>query len=125
MPTTQYEDEDRDKVVLSSDSDLIAAVDHARKIGWKVMSFPKQRRAFGCSPAKKKMLIDASLFAEHKVASGLRRRWPAEGRGWSFGLGVRWQGRSMGFCVQRGRGRGGSGCWARRDGLLETVRVIA
>ncbi|ONM35036.1 CBS domain-containing protein CBSCBSPB1 [Zea mays] len=35
LPQILYEDEDRDKVVLSSDSDLIAAVDHARKIGWK------------------------------------------------------------------------------------------
>ncbi|PWZ34079.1 hypothetical protein Zm00014a_005319 [Zea mays] len=35
LPQILYEDEDRDKVVLSSDSDLVAAVDHARKIGWK------------------------------------------------------------------------------------------
>jgi hypothetical protein len=33
---SQYEDEDHDKVILSSDSDLMAAVDHARQIGWKV-----------------------------------------------------------------------------------------
>lgn len=32
----QYEDEDHDKVVLASDSDLVAAVDHARSAGWKV-----------------------------------------------------------------------------------------
>ena len=31
----QYEDEDRDKVVLASDDDLAAAVDHARLAGWK------------------------------------------------------------------------------------------
>lgn len=31
----QYEDEDRDKVVLASDDDLTAAVDHARLAGWK------------------------------------------------------------------------------------------
>nr|XP_016475898.1 PREDICTED: CBS domain-containing protein CBSCBSPB5-like isoform X2 [Nicotiana tabacum] len=30
-----YEDEDHDKVVLASDSDLTAAVDHARSAGWK------------------------------------------------------------------------------------------
>lgn len=35
LPQILYEDEDRDKVILSSDSDLIAAVDHARQIGWK------------------------------------------------------------------------------------------
>jgi uncharacterized LabA/DUF88 family protein len=34
---SQYEDEDHDKVILSSDSDLTAAVDHARQIGWKVI----------------------------------------------------------------------------------------
>jgi hypothetical protein len=40
----QYEDEDHDKVILSSDSDLIAAVDHARQIGWKVnVTFLKQK----------------------------------------------------------------------------------
>ncbi|GJN25179.1 hypothetical protein PR202_gb12973 [Eleusine coracana subsp. coracana] len=31
----QYEDEDRDKVVLATDDDLAAAVDHARMAGWK------------------------------------------------------------------------------------------
>ncbi|KAL5227267.1 hypothetical protein ABZP36_015532 [Zizania latifolia] len=35
IPQILYEDEDHDKVILSSDSDLIAAVDHARQIGWK------------------------------------------------------------------------------------------
>lgn len=32
----QYEDEDHDKVVLASDGDLTAAIDHARSSGWKV-----------------------------------------------------------------------------------------
>ncbi|OAY86065.1 CBS domain-containing protein CBSCBSPB5 [Ananas comosus] len=36
LPQILYEDEDHDKVILSSDSDLAAAVDHARQIGWKV-----------------------------------------------------------------------------------------
>ncbi|XP_020261085.1 CBS domain-containing protein CBSCBSPB1-like isoform X1 [Asparagus officinalis] len=35
VPQILYEDEDHDKVVLASDSDLAAAVDHARLIGWK------------------------------------------------------------------------------------------
>ncbi|XP_057972523.1 CBS domain-containing protein CBSCBSPB5-like [Malania oleifera] len=35
LPQILYEDEDHDKVVLSSDSDLAAAVDHARLAGWK------------------------------------------------------------------------------------------
>lgn len=32
----QYEDEDHDKVVLASDNDLLAAVEHAKLSGWKV-----------------------------------------------------------------------------------------
>ncbi|XP_051148106.1 CBS domain-containing protein CBSCBSPB5-like isoform X2 [Andrographis paniculata] len=35
LPQILYEDEDHDKVVLASDSDLRAAVDHARLAGWK------------------------------------------------------------------------------------------
>ncbi|EYU23085.1 hypothetical protein ABFS82_09G067100 [Erythranthe guttata] len=35
LPQILYEDEDKDKVVLASDSDLQAAVDHARLAGWK------------------------------------------------------------------------------------------
>lgn len=34
----QYEDDDHDKVVLASDSDLQAAVYHARLAGWKVLT---------------------------------------------------------------------------------------
>ncbi|XP_043707254.1 CBS domain-containing protein CBSCBSPB1-like isoform X3 [Telopea speciosissima] len=36
LPQILYEDEDRDKVVISSDGDLAAAVDHARLVGLKV-----------------------------------------------------------------------------------------
>ncbi|CAI9767375.1 unnamed protein product [Fraxinus pennsylvanica] len=35
LPLILYEDEDHDEVVLASDSDLQAAVDHARLAGWK------------------------------------------------------------------------------------------
>lgn len=42
----QYEDEDQDKVVLASDDDLAAAVDHARLAGWKVCT----RHAFQWTP---------------------------------------------------------------------------
>ncbi|XP_047316879.1 CBS domain-containing protein CBSCBSPB1-like [Impatiens glandulifera] len=35
LPQILYEDEDHDKVVLASDGDLVAAVDHARSAGWK------------------------------------------------------------------------------------------
>lgn len=36
----QYEDEDHDKVVLASDGDLAAALDHATLAGWKVKRLP-------------------------------------------------------------------------------------
>lgn len=32
----QYEDEDKDRIILASDNDLVAAVHHARLLGWKV-----------------------------------------------------------------------------------------
>ncbi|OVA09564.1 Phox/Bem1p [Macleaya cordata] len=35
LPQILYEDEDHDKVVLESDGDLAAAVDHAKQVGWK------------------------------------------------------------------------------------------
>ncbi|ERN09863.1 CBS domain-containing protein CBSCBSPB5 isoform X1 [Amborella trichopoda] len=35
LPQILYEDEERDKVLLATDSDLTAAVDHARQAGWK------------------------------------------------------------------------------------------
>ncbi|KAF8399980.1 hypothetical protein HHK36_015853 [Tetracentron sinense] len=35
LPQVLYEDEDHDKVVLASDSDLAAAVNHATQAGWK------------------------------------------------------------------------------------------
>ncbi|CAL5410967.1 unnamed protein product [Camellia sinensis] len=36
LPHILYEDEDHDNVVLALDSDLAAAVDHARLAGWKL-----------------------------------------------------------------------------------------
>lgn len=51
LPQILYEDEDHDKVILASDSDLAAAVDHARSAGWKGLrlhldysGMPKRRR---------------------------------------------------------------------------------
>ncbi|XP_052175820.1 CBS domain-containing protein CBSCBSPB1-like [Diospyros lotus] len=35
LPQILYEDEDHDMVMLASDSDLVAAVDHAKSAGWK------------------------------------------------------------------------------------------
>ncbi|KAI3686372.1 hypothetical protein L1987_80047 [Smallanthus sonchifolius] len=36
LPQVLYEDEDQDKVVISSDNDLTTAVEHARLAGWKM-----------------------------------------------------------------------------------------
>ncbi|PWZ11192.1 CBS domain-containing protein CBSCBSPB5 [Zea mays] len=53
LPQILYEDEDHDKVILSSDSDLIAAVDHARQIGWKSLrlhlDYARRKRGDGSS----------------------------------------------------------------------------
>ncbi|CAG7892805.1 unnamed protein product, partial [Brassica rapa] len=35
LPQIMYEDEDNDKVILASDGDLVAAVEHAKSIDWK------------------------------------------------------------------------------------------
>ncbi|KAK9054593.1 hypothetical protein SSX86_025672 [Deinandra increscens subsp. villosa] len=35
LPQILYEDEDKDMVMLATDSDLVAAVEHARSAGWK------------------------------------------------------------------------------------------
>ncbi|KAK1407174.1 hypothetical protein QVD17_38787 [Tagetes erecta] len=37
LPQILYEDEDEDKVIISTDIDLTAAVEHARLAGWKVL----------------------------------------------------------------------------------------
>ncbi|GKV42212.1 hypothetical protein SLEP1_g49646 [Rubroshorea leprosula] len=54
LPQILYEDDEHDKVVLASDSDLTAAVDHARLIGWKglrlhldYLGTPGRRRGYG------------------------------------------------------------------------------
>lgn len=39
----QYEDEDKDKIVLASDGDLVAAVHHAKQAGWKVSTLQKTK----------------------------------------------------------------------------------
>ncbi|PIN22386.1 hypothetical protein CDL12_04892 [Handroanthus impetiginosus] len=76
LPQILYEDEDNDKVVLASDSDLQAAVDHARLAGWKGLRLhldysgtPKRRRGSNSSSldyAQK----DAWASAYSAVAAG-------------------------------------------------------
>lgn len=73
----QYEDEDRDKVVLASDDDLAAAVDHARLAGWKA-----RMHAFGLSPCfvsvtvcnYRRLLTDSFMHSGSETVPGLLRR---------------------------------------------------
>ncbi|KAL9271194.1 CBS domain-containing protein [Drosera capensis] len=76
LPQILYEDEDHDKVVLASDSDLAAAVDHARLSGWKGLrlhldyagSARGRRRAPGGSLDYAQ--LDSSAAAYGAVAAG-------------------------------------------------------
>jgi hypothetical protein len=63
----QYEDEDHDKVILSSDSDLVAAVDHARQIGWKVILFQFKIVVLFPSPASQTVLISDPILQSLKL----------------------------------------------------------
>ncbi|ONM07287.1 CBS domain-containing protein CBSCBSPB2 [Zea mays] len=72
LPQISYEDEDHDKVILSSDSDLIAAIDHTRQIGWKSLrlhlDYARQKRGDGSSDfeyAGKDAW--ASAYCKHKM----------------------------------------------------------
>ncbi|CAK9137474.1 unnamed protein product [Ilex paraguariensis] len=67
LPQILYEDEDHDKVVLASDGDLAAAVDHARSVGWKGLKLhldysgtPSCRRGSG-SGGTNRLQIRANL----------------------------------------------------------------
>lgn len=51
LPHILYEDEDKDKVVLASDGDLQAAVDHARLAGWKGLRLHLEYSG-GASPSR-------------------------------------------------------------------------
>ncbi|XP_073295612.1 CBS domain-containing protein CBSCBSPB1-like isoform X2 [Primulina huaijiensis] len=73
LPHILYEDEDNDKVILASDSDLQAAVDHARSTGWKGLKLhldysgtPVRRKGGGLEYAQ----ADAWASAYSTVAAG-------------------------------------------------------
>ncbi|KAE8820824.1 CBS domain-containing protein CBSCBSPB5-like [Hordeum vulgare] len=60
LPQILYEDEDRDKVVLASDDDLAAAVDHARLSGWKACMDPPASQSFLYIEPGLKLFLDYS-----------------------------------------------------------------
>ncbi|KAK1376100.1 CBS-PB1 domain contining protein [Heracleum sosnowskyi] len=76
LPQILYEDEDQDQVVLASDSDLVAAVDHAKSAGWKGLKLhldysgePRRRRGSG-SGSLDYAQPDAWASAYSTVAAG-------------------------------------------------------
>ncbi|CAF2087701.1 unnamed protein product, partial [Brassica napus] len=77
LPQILYEDEDHDKVLLASDSDLQAAIDHAKSIGWKSLRLHldgsregKGRRRASGSEATEYVERDAWAAAYSGVAAG-------------------------------------------------------
>ncbi|KAF7838831.1 CBS domain-containing protein CBSCBSPB5-like isoform X1 [Senna tora] len=77
LPQILYEDEDHDKVVLASDSDLAAAVDHARSAGMKGLRLhldysgtPGRRKSSGSESLDYAKRSDAWATAYSTVAAG-------------------------------------------------------
>lgn len=78
LPQILYEDEDHDKILLASDSDLQAAIDHARSIGWKSLRLHldyskeprRRRRASGSEETLDYAQSDAWAAAYSAVAAG-------------------------------------------------------
>ncbi|XP_028547989.1 CBS domain-containing protein CBSCBSPB1 isoform X2 [Dendrobium catenatum] len=77
LPLILYEDEDHDKVVIASDNDLQAAVEHARQLGWKGLrlhlEFPglsASRKSLGGSIGTEHAHRDAWASAYSAVAAG-------------------------------------------------------
>ncbi|KVH98111.1 Cystathionine beta-synthase, core [Cynara cardunculus var. scolymus] len=72
-----YEDEDHDKVILATDSDLAAAVEHARLSGWKGIKLhldysgiPKRRKGSSTAGSLEFAQRDAWTTAYSTVAAG-------------------------------------------------------
>ncbi|KAL0429616.1 UNVERIFIED_CONTAM: CBS domain-containing protein CBSCBSPB1 [Sesamum radiatum] len=76
LPQIMYEDEEHDKVVLASDSDLQAAVYHAKLSGWKGLRLhleylgPSRLRRGSSSGSMGHAQADASASAYGAVAAG-------------------------------------------------------
>lgn len=85
LPQILYEDEDHDKVVLASDSDLAAAVDHARLIGWKGLRLHLEYPDSGSGQRKKN---GSGLDYTHKDTWASAYSSVAAGAALVAGLGV-------------------------------------
>ncbi|GFQ03782.1 CBS domain-containing protein cbscbspb5, partial [Phtheirospermum japonicum] len=85
LPQILYEDEDKDNVVLASDSDLQAAVDHARLAGWKGL---RLHLDYSGSPGRRKGSNSRSL--EYAQADAWASAYSAVAAGAALvaGLGV-------------------------------------
>ncbi|XP_057767457.1 CBS domain-containing protein CBSCBSPB5-like isoform X2 [Salvia miltiorrhiza] len=77
LPQILYEDEDKDKVVLASDNDLVAAVHHARLVGWKGLRLhldysgtPRHRQRASDSGSMRYAQRDASSQSYGGLAAG-------------------------------------------------------
>nr|XP_043635418.1 CBS domain-containing protein CBSCBSPB1-like [Erigeron canadensis] len=78
LPQILYEDEDKDKVILATDSDLAAAVEHARLSGWKGLKLhldysgiPKYRKGASTEAGSMDYIQrDAWTTAYSSVAAG-------------------------------------------------------
>ncbi|KAL7599350.1 hypothetical protein Lser_V15G21326 [Lactuca serriola] len=88
LPQILYEDEDRDKVVLSTDHDLVAAVEHARLAGWKGLKLHLEysdrkgpRSSSGGGGGRREGVVEADAWASAYSAA-------AAGAALVAGLGV-------------------------------------
>ncbi|XP_076898509.1 CBS domain-containing protein CBSCBSPB5-like [Bidens hawaiensis] len=79
LPQILYEDEDKDMVILETDSDLVAAVEHAKSAGWKGLKLqldysgmPRTRKGSsrGNGGALEHAHADAWVSAYSSVAAG-------------------------------------------------------
>ncbi|MFS7971471.1 putative PB1 domain, CBS domain-containing protein [Helianthus anomalus] len=77
LPQILYEDEDKDMVILETDSDLVAAVEHAKSAGWKGLKLhldysgmPRNRKGSSRGGGLEHAHADAWASAYSSVAAG-------------------------------------------------------
>ncbi|KAJ8480413.1 hypothetical protein OPV22_024140 [Ensete ventricosum] len=85
LPQILYEDEDHDKVILASNGDLVAAVDHARQAGLKSIRLHLDHSGVG---RRKKGRESGSLEYAHKDAWAAAYSTVAAGAAFVAGIGV-------------------------------------
>ncbi|KAH7664076.1 PB1 domain-containing protein [Dioscorea alata] len=85
LPEILYEDAEHDKVLLASDSDLAAAVEHARLSGWKSL---RLHLDYSGSGVQKRSGRSGSLDVSHKDAWASAYSTVAAGAALVAGLGV-------------------------------------